>query len=227
MEIVEPEVISGGFFVAALCDRWDWMPDFLPERVVSVDPSLTEIVPRQTRAPSSAPNGLESLGEPADRWLDAALANGNLVWPHHLASPDVGRELISVAGLSPDDFWVLGVGLPSARLEPRFEPLEDYEVEHFLRARSPLPEGGEALGFEISAFVGYTISESWLHDDLEREAVDRFGLRLNNYGLIDTVEEAERITAWVNEESELGRTCAVGPSWDPWLIVRYAGSDTD
>jgi hypothetical protein len=208
--------IAGGFFVAFPRERESWMSATLPEQIVSASGCFTNVLspwPRGGREPSFIHS------EWVEPWASAALDDGRLLWPDVFTSPDAARELISKADL-PEDVVLLGVGLPSARLE-LFEGPVDNSVERLVLSGAPLPDDGTPLGFEILDLEYEGFSHSWLCNGLERDAAARFGAQVNGHGLIESLEEADRIAAWVNDEAELGHTCSSGATWDPWLLIRY------
>jgi hypothetical protein len=196
------------------------MASSLPQRIVSASGCFTQVLPPRPYRTFGSSETTEASDDVVVRWSEEALDDGRLVWPNILPSPEIGREFASVARLSPKDFVLLGVGLPSARLDRSDEQTRP-GIQAFLGRGGSLPDRGKALGFEILDLDDDVFSHSWLCNSLEREAVERFNVRTNEHGLIDTYEEADRLCAWVNEEAELGRTSAAGPTWDPWVLVRY------
>jgi hypothetical protein len=196
------------------------MAPTLPQQIVSASGCFTQVLPPRPYRTLGSTVTVEASHDRVVRWSEEALDDGRLVWPNILRSPAIGRDFASVARLSPKDFVLLGVGLPSARLDLSDEPMRP-GIEGFMARGDLLPDGGDALGFEILDLDDDVFSHSWLCNSLERDAGERFNVRPNEHGLIDTYEEADRVCAWVNEEAELGRTSAAGPTWDPWVLVRY------
>lgn len=92
-----------------------------------------------------------------------------------------------------------------------------YGMHYPLIKRQPLSSGGEIRGFDVlSYFSG--IADSWLCSTIETDMFDLYGIRPNQYGLIDTHEQAMNVHHWLLENE--GRRAEPDPHY-PWLIVQY------
>ena len=70
--------------------------------------------------------------------------------------------------------------------------------------------------------LGYyqSVADSWLVSGLARDMHDRFGIHPNPYGLIDSLEDAMKIYAWIAEDEQKGYRAEPEPYY-PWLLVDY------
>ena len=53
------------------------------------------------------------------------------------------------------------------------------------------------------------------------EAFNKFGIRPNSAGFIDSLEEAVRVT------EDLTATGAETAMWEPWLVVKYEAESSE
>jgi hypothetical protein len=81
--------------------------------------------------------------------------------------------------------------------------------------KRPPADGGNALGFEPLGFEA-TKFHSWLCLYARDEAYKRFGIRPNQLGLIDSLEDARQVNEY------LLQTGAEPAIWEPWLLLDYA-----
>jgi hypothetical protein len=79
-----------------------------------------------------------------------------------------------------------------------------------------LPDGGDPLGFD-TVLYGYNLECSWLCTATERAVFETLGIRPNAHGLIERLDDAMRIHAWLDAHPEEGEP---GPYY-PWAVVRY------
>jgi hypothetical protein len=123
-----------------------------------------------------------------------------------------------------NDFIVIGIGLHNDLVD-KFLEENDYSHDEkhglirLLHERLPLKPEGEILGFEP---VGYNInfSCSWLCSGLEKDIHELYDIRPNPYGLIDSYDEAQKATEWINED-RIGHSRGEPDPYYPWLIVQY------
>src|ERR1700730_1118008 len=79
----------------------------------------------------------------------------------------------------------------------------------------PPADGGNALGFEPLGFEA-TKFHSWLCHDAPGEAYKRFGIRPNQLGLIDKLDDVRQVNEY------LLHTGAEPAIWEPWLLLDRA-----
>jgi hypothetical protein len=129
-----------------------------------------------------------------------------------------------------DDVMILGVGLPASLADECFRDHEQtshdartgvtskasWGLPHVLSLRRPLPDGGERLGFD-TVLYGYNLECSWLCTGTERTVFETLGIRPNAYGLIEGLDDAMRVHAWLEAHPDEGEP---GPYY-PWAVVRY------
>lgn len=71
-------------------------------------------------------------------------------------------------------------------------------------------------GFELVATLCGLLTDSWLHQGLEKQCAEKLGVMPNHQGLIGSYEEAVRCTELATRT--LGRFPGL---WLPWLITQY------
>ncbi len=117
----------------------------------------------------------------------------------------------------------MGVGLHEKQAERDWSEksvaISDYGVEKFIDEKLRLESGGTALGFEVIGF-GYGLECTWLCSGLEREMFCKFDIRPNEYGLIDTYAQAQKVHDWILEDEQKGIRAEPIP-YNFWLIVKY------
>jgi hypothetical protein len=95
-----------------------------------------------------------------------------------------------------------------------------FGVNRILTDRKPLEVGGDVLGFEVISYFMGSLGHSWLCSDLQKDMNELFGIRPNQYGLIDTYQEAQKVYEWIAEDDMKGHRAEPEPYY-PWLLVRY------
>jgi hypothetical protein len=60
------------------------------------------------------------------------------------------------------------------------------------------------------------LSCSWLCNGIDRDADDKLGIKTNASGLIERLDEADRVVQYIREDGH-----AEPGLWLPWLLVRY------
>jgi hypothetical protein len=93
-------------------------------------------------------------------------------------------------------------------------------VNYALSEGRPLPQRGNALGFEIVSYVYSGFSHSWLCGGIERDMNQLFNIRPNEYGLINSYDEAKEVYEWIAEDKLQGTRAEPEP-YHPWLLVQY------
>jgi len=114
---------------------------------------------------------------------------------------------------------LVGIGLERSLVPNLLTQLQDdanhgYMLIERVNANTPLERGGKVLGYEPLGFDA-TKFHSWLCHDAPTDVNDRFGIRPNREGFIDSFADAVHITR------NLRATGAETAIWEPWLIGHF------
>ena len=117
--------------------------------------------------------------------------------------------------------YIIGAGLPKY-LQPAWFDVEDDNqgVEGRIKQGLLMEEPNAILGYDVVSYSYHDFSHSWLCSHLEQDMNDKFGIRANQYGLLDTFEDAQKINDWIAED-EMKGTRAEPEPYDFWLIASY------
>jgi hypothetical protein len=88
-----------------------------------------------------------------------------------------------------------------------------------LRAQSRLPAGASTLGYELVGAEWSLDFHSWHCHGYAAEAFDELRVELNEFGLINTYEQATRVLTWM-----LGQPPENQPAPVKWIVVALARS---
>jgi hypothetical protein len=80
---------------------------------------------------------------------------------------------------------------------------------------------GEVLGFEVISFEYGDFSHTWLCSRLDAEMNQLFGIRPNQYGLLNEYDEAKKIYEWIAEDEMMGTRAEPVP-YSFWLLVSHS-----
>jgi hypothetical protein len=199
---------------------------YIREPFVDLGHGLFPIGPRATWAGADIDKDLLALGVPAGAvnaakaWIDDVDHRGGLLFPNVFRRPhDVAKfsELFV-----PDGLAVLGVALAADQVdrflgEQRAEIGQEDGIVTMLREGAPLTRGFRALGYEPVVVHHGGLSCSWTCNSLQEEVAAATGIVPNEYGFIDSAEQADAVVAYladpaVAKEDGIRRA---------WLIVRY------
>jgi len=225
---------SGGYFLLR-ADKPDWYQlktDLLPEKLISLS---TCMCPRVSVGWGWNPGDKQAaldFGIPPERlddfidWCGYASEKEIGVWSMFY-SVDIARHFIRRFLPDKTDLKLIGVGLPkdlAANNWPR--PGRDGVqrgggVKEQIQQHKPLEAGGEILGFDVVMYNYNDFGDSWLCSNLQYDMHDLFGIRPNQYGLMDSVEDARKIYDWIAEGKKLGIQRAEPEPYDFWLLVSY------
>lgn len=139
-------------------------------------------------------------------------------------SVEAARRFINRFQVSTDNLYLIEAGLPSqfeaTDWRPFYNEQEDFGIEKRIHHRLPMAGGGEPLGFEVVGYEYNDLSHSWLCSGLHQDMFDLFQIHPNQYGLIETLEEAVKVYRWIRED-EMKGTRAEPIAYDVWLLVSY------
>jgi hypothetical protein len=221
---------SGGYFLLR-ADKPDWpqlKTDLLPEKLVSLS---TCMCPRVSVGWGWDPGDKQAaldFGVPAERldefvaWCGYASETEIGVWSMFY-SIDIARQFIRRFAPDTTDLKLIGVGLPNDLAQNRWPQIikEGKGVDHQIQQRLPIEAGGEILGFDVVTYSYNDFGDSWLCSDLQQEMYNLFSVIPNQYGLLNSAEDARKIYDWIAEGEKLGIHGAEPEPYDFWLILSY------
>lgn len=117
-----------------------------------------------------------------------------------------------------NDLRIIGIALPNKFRDIFLEEQDDlrYGVCKNLSQSLRISLEGTVLGYEILGFE-YGGFHSYICNDLEDYYYDKFNFKLNDNGLISTLDEAEIFSDYTNEEIEGAEPVL----WLPWVLLEY------
>jgi hypothetical protein len=222
------DYVSGGYYVVKVIPRPSVVSDILPNNLLTMSTCFTTVM-RDVIQLQWDPyeNVRDSIAEEASEFAIAQPQIPDLVrWAkaqhntNYLVFTEVGPPLELLDRFITDaSTHVLGIGLHTSLLES-FKSQLSKDVNNGLGLaelvdkKLPLAESGVPLGYEPLGFGG-TSFHSWLCHDAPQEAHKRFGIRPNQFGLIDKFEDARQVNDY------LLQTGAEPGIWEPWLLLNY------
>jgi len=226
--------ISGGYYVVKTIPRPRDLSDILPSTLLTISNCFTTVVEdvirlqwdnyedvKEAIADEARAFGIEQSQIPdLVVWAKAQHNRNYLVYTEVEAPLELlGRFLADASAR------VVGIGLHPSLLEAFDGQLtkdinKGLGLEELVHENRSLAEGGHPLGFEPLGFEG-TKFHSWLCHHAPDEAYKRFGIRPNQLGLIDSLEDARRVN------DRLVGTGAEPAIWEPWLLVDYSSKRAD
>jgi hypothetical protein len=221
---------AGYFLIRANTPDWpDFRADLLPEKLISLS---TCICPRVEVTWGWLPGNPEmalEFGIPQEQ-LDAFLEwckreyETSMDYVSMFYSPEAVREFIARFLPETTGLYLIGVGLhqdsdvASRHVHGEGEPPTGIEVR--LGQHLPMELGGDMLGFEVVSFAYHDFGHSWLCSGLHKDMHALYGIRPNAYGLIDSEDDARKVSDWIAED-EMKGTRAEPEPYDYWLLVSY------
>jgi hypothetical protein len=238
--VADPRVedcVAYGYSILVPRPRPDWARKELPERIISQSNCLkTDLTDVWLDAWREREGDMESVYRDAhDHFgLDREAVNKLCLWyqtkpeveMHAFTTVSAAREAVRELLPRPSNVEIVGVGLPRAYVSEVLTgdtsgPVDDAYagisqlVLDALQRDQPLAPDGTALGFE-PIVLNRGLSCSWLCNGIDRDADDKLGIKTNGFGLIERLEDADRVVRYIRED---GR--AEPGLWLPWLLVRY------
>jgi hypothetical protein len=138
-------------------------------------------------------------------------------------STDAARRFARRFLTNTTDLYLIGTGLNKEIEESnwRYESeAPTFGISKNIEQHFPLEVGGISLGFEVVSFSYDNFSHSWLCNYLHQDMHQLFDIRPNEYGLIATYDEANKVYDWITEDKMKGSRAEPEP-YDPWLLVSY------
>lgn len=164
-----------------------------------------------------------------EKWIEEHRNTSDVLFPQvfsslHSAQDFLNRFLIQLPGIR-----IISIGLPERYKSDFLEDIElfssknpePYGVEKMLLQHHPPEiEGAKKVGYEVLGFDSGSF-HSYLCNGLERDFRQHFNFSPNRYGLINSIEEADRYSDYCNG---LGEEETESVLWLPWAIYEYKES---
>ncbi|NDJ79370.1 MAG: hypothetical protein GYB65_24230 [Chloroflexi bacterium] len=218
---------SGGYFLLRAGNPgWEQLKsEFLPDQFVSLSECFSPKLSVGWGWTPGCPECALKFGIPRERlddftvWCRREYETDMDVWSMFYSTASARRFFNRFLSHT-TNLYIIGAGLPHEFEETNWrEQSEDeiHGVEKRIEQHLPMEQGGEVLGFEV---VGYTHNDfdcTWLCSHLHEEMFRLFGIRPNQYGLLDHYEDARKIYDWITEDPK--RAEPIG--YDIWLLASY------
>lgn len=241
METPISDFISAGFLATREVDRPPYVSaELLPVRIVSASPCIAPFTPDTwciewtqdtpaRRMEEAEAFGLDSqaLGE-VTAWVTPRF-DKSIRWPNVIVDQDTASELVRrFLGALPN-VKVLELGLHRSMADdfcqkaeppphkPGFAPTGRQGVHQVILEGNPPTHGGHILGFEPLVF-DWSLSCSWLCNGLDSVVDQALGIKPNQYGLIERLDEARSCVEYISRD----HVGAEPGLWLPWLIIDHA-----
>ena len=228
------DYVSGGYYVVKAIPRPSDLSDNLPNNLLTVSRCFTVVMRHVIQLQwDNYENVGQAIAEEARdfaipqpqipelvRWVKAQRNTNYLVFTEVEPPLELVDRFVSDAATH-----VVGLGLHVSLIESFKSQLakdmnNGYSLAELVDEKRPLAEGGVPLGYEPLGFEG-TSFHSWLCHYAPNEAYSRFGIRPNQFGLIDKLEDARQVTDY------LLQTGAEPAIWEPWLLLDYLPNGTE
>lgn len=227
------DYVSGGYYVLKAIPRPGDLSSILPDNLLTVSDCFTKVVcdiiqlqwddydnVRDAIADEAREFGISGAQIPElVTWAKEQHNTNYLVYSEVEPALELRQRFITDPSTH-----VIGIGLHTSLLAS-FESQLDKDMnrgsgllELVNEKRAPA-DGGNALGFEPLGFEA-TKFHSWLCHYAPDEVFNRLGIRPNNLGLIDRLDEARQVNEY------LLQTGAEPAIWEPWLLLDYATINT-
>ncbi|WP_235184699.1 hypothetical protein [Exiguobacterium undae] len=209
--------ISAGYFLVMPTLRKDYMDEkIVPETVLSVSSCLCKQYPDTSilwgNSEVEKARYMDQLGlslntvQLFEKWIEEHRNTGDILFPQvfsslHSAQDFLNRFLIQHPGIR-----IISIGLPERYKSDFLEDIElfssknpePYGVEKMLlQHHPPEKDGAKKVGYEVLGFDSGSF-HSYLCNGLESDFRQHFNFSPNRYGLIDSIEEADRYSDYCN-----------------------------
>jgi len=223
------DYICGGYYVLKAIPRPSDLSDILPDKLLTMSDCFTKVVRDIIQLQwDNYDNVREAI---ADEARDFGISDARIPeltsWAkaQHNTNYNVYSEIEPALELrqrfiTDHSTHVVGIGLHTSLLDSfQSQLLKDANhglgLLELVNEKRPPADGGNVLGFEPLGFDA-TKFHSWLCHYAPDEAYKRFGIRPNQLGLIDSLDDAKKVNEY------LLQTGAEQAIWEPWLLLDYA-----
>jgi|GEM_PF-2407576 len=236
-DIDRTQFYSGGFFLIRAVDTPQGLDDsgLLPEKIISLSSCFCQKfdntwtwIPNKTEEAFTF--GIpESKWDAFNSWCDTQYQNEQLDMYGMLNSKKIAQDFVKQFIPDTTHLYLIEVGLPryfgtDNWREQIPDDGHDVGVENRILQSVSMIQGGITLGFEVVSYCYHDFSHTWLCGYLHRDMYELYGIKPNQYGLLDTFEDAKKIYDWIAED-EMKGTRAEPIPYDFWLVVSHALED--
>jgi hypothetical protein len=227
------EYVSGGYYVLKTIPRPSGVSEVLPDTLLTLSSCFTTVVTDIVQLQwDRFENVSEAIAEEAKEFGIPKTKIPELV---NWAKAQHNSNYRVYSGVEPaldllDRFitdrttHVVGIGLHRNLLESFESQLtkdvnKGFGLVELVNEGRSLAEGGNALGYEPLGFEA-TKFHSWLCHSAPDEMYKLFGIRPNQLGLIEKLNDARQANEYLLE------TGAEPAIWEPWLLLDYTREHT-
>lgn len=220
---------SGGYFLIR-ADKPDWNElntDLLPPKLISLSSHMCPKLCVYWGGTPGDKNAALDFGIPESK-LDEFLAwcageyHTDLDVFSMFHSTEAAHRFIDRFLPDHENLYLIGAGLHHDLEAANWRAVSDVEpegVEKRIEQHLSMETGGVVLGFDIVGYSHHEFDCSWLCTYVHRYIYEQFGIRPNQYGLIDTFKETKTILAWMEDEDNKMKVEPI--LFDFWLLVAY------
>ncbi|WP_417857744.1 hypothetical protein [Xanthomarina gelatinilytica] len=153
-------------------------------------------------------------------WADIKLNENKLGWINTFSDLKTLTEYKEKFFPNDSDFEILSISFPESDLSEALEmtkPTEMFTGEvgiyNKLKTKELNLEKNEFLGYDIIGIEAGGDFHSFHCNDLSNDLKDKFGIKINDFGLIETFENWDKLMEYMNDESN-------GFEPVPWFYVK-------
>ncbi|WKA57068.1 hypothetical protein QWY16_11185 [Planococcus shenhongbingii] len=227
--------VSGGYYIIDPCPRPEGMDETLvPPIILSLSEYFCKFHPdtvfvTYNVSVAGKRRYARQLGLPEtdyaaiEKWVEDRFAEGLFTYSQVFMTLATARDFCARFLTHVPEPLLVGIGLPEELVQyfltyegTLVKPdKERYGFEKLLLNGIEVEKtGATLLGYELLAFE-YGAFITYLFNGQEREYDEHFDFKLNEHGLIPSLEEAMRYAKYSNDESE-------EYFWLPWAIFSYS-----
>jgi hypothetical protein len=224
---------SGGFFlIRAGHPGWEELDaELLPPKLVSVSRCMNQRFDNVwTWIPGNKQAALE-FGIPESKWdefkswCSTESQNEQLDMYGMFSSKQVAQDCVKLFISDRIDLYLIEVGLPHYLGIDNWRDQipddgEEVGVEKRVSQKIPMLDDGTVLGFDVLSYAYHDFGHSWLCNYIHRDMHELYGIKPNQYGFIDTFEDAKKVYDWIAEDDMKGTRAEPIP-YDFWLLVSH------
>lgn len=232
-DIDRSQFYSGGFFLIRAVETPQGLDDggLLPKKIISLSSCFCKKLDNTwTWIPDKTEEAFEfgiseSKWEAFKVWCGAQYQNEQLDMYGMLSSKQVAQDCIQQFIPDTTDLYLVEVGLPQYIGKDNWrEQIPDdghaVGVEKRISQCIPMLKDGRTLGYEVVSYCYHDFGHTWLCGYLHRDMNKLFDIQPNQYGLIETFDEAKKVYKWIAEDEMNGSRAEPEP-YDFWLVVLH------